>query len=164
MAKSKEIIKDVIAECEVCGKNNRKLGGGSEFIEITKPLEKIAIDIMKISEWGKYMLVFIDYFTRMVKLKVLENRRIETIIKNLKSICNDIGVSEQLNSDNSLEFTAKEFLNWCTNLGIQHHLTSVEKHKSNGRVERFIRTIRDALVKIKELNLSVEENIKRIEE
>ncbi|ELQ76860.1 putative Ribonuclease H-like, LTR Retrotransposon protein [Trachipleistophora hominis] len=38
---------------------------------------------------------------------------------------------------------------WMTEAGIIHEKTSVESHKSNGHVERVIRTIREAIEKIK---------------
>ena len=43
-------------------------------------------------------------------------------------------------------------------MDIRHHLTSVEKHQSNGRVERAIRTVRDALAKTKKMGSYVHAN------
>jgi Integrase zinc binding domain len=44
----KEIIVNVIKECEICQENNRKNRGGFEFITISRPYEKVAIDLMDI--------------------------------------------------------------------------------------------------------------------
>ncbi|KAI5153777.1 hypothetical protein ENBRE01_3245, partial [Enteropsectra breve] len=160
----KDMIERIISTCEVCSKNNRKLGGGSEFVVTSAPLEKTAIDVMKIGEEDRFVLVFIDYYTRWMKLELLKSRETKEIIRKLKGIWEDKGVPKEINSDNAKEFTAKEFFNFCTEHGVSHHLTSVEKHKSNGRVERAIRTVRDGLVKIKNLDMKLEERLGKIED
>lgn len=158
-----KLIEEVIKECEVCSKNNRKHSGGCELVETTKIMEKTGIDIMKLGECDTNVLVFIDYYSRLLKLRILRNRTTQEIIEKVKNIFEEIGVPEQMNSDNAKEFTSKEFFNFMTDYGIEHHLTSVEHHTSNGRVERAIRTIRDAIVKTKDLKLNIEENIYEIE-
>ena len=70
----------------------------------------------------------------MLKLRILYNRT--TVIGRIQNIFGEMGIPKELNSDNAKEFTSKEFLNFCSDLGIKHHLTSVEKHKCNGRVDK----------------------------
>lgn len=149
-----KLIQEIIKDCEVCSRNNRKHSGGSELVQTTERLEKTAIDIMKLGEYGMNVLVFIDYYSRLTKLRKLENRTTKEITKKLKEIFYEIGRPKQLNSDNAKEFASKEFFNFMTDNNIEHHLTSVEHHSSNGRVERVIRTIRDAIVKTKSLEMS----------
>jgi hypothetical protein len=161
---ARRLIKEVIESCEICSVNNRKLGGGCDFVETTAPLEIIAIDLMKVGEEDKSILVCIDYYTRKLELRVLKNRTTDEIIDNLANIFEKIGVPRVLNSDNAKEFVSKEFLNFCTDFEIEHHLTSVEKHSSNGRVERVIRTIREAMVKMKGLELGLLKTIKVIQD
>lgn len=160
--KINQLIEKVISSCEICSKNSRKLGGGCELVTTSEPLEKTAIDIMKISEEDTTVLVFIDYYTRKMKIKVLKSRTTKDILMALRSIFKEVGTPKELNTDNAKEFVAKEFLNFCTDLNIVQHLTSVEKHQSNGRVESAIRTIRNGLVKSKELNKNIEERLNMI--
>jgi hypothetical protein len=159
----KKLIEKCISICEICSKNKRKLGGGSEFVSTSYPLEKAAIDIMKIGEEETYALVFVDYFTRIGKVRKLEDRTTESIIRTLKEIFNELGTVKELNSDNAKEFIAGKFLNFCSDNKITHHMISVEKHKSNGRVERFIRTIRDALAHYKTSNIPIKSKLEYIE-
>lgn len=159
----KALITKVISKCEQCSKNNRKLGGGSKFITTKEPLEIAAIDIMKISEENMNLLIFIDYYSRIVKIRILKDRTTENILKELNEIIKEVGIPKEICSDNAKEFCSKEFFNFCTDLNIKHHLCSVEKHKSNGRVERVIRTLRDYLSKLKEQK-SLREKVKNIEQ
>ncbi|KRH92803.1 putative transposable element, partial [Pseudoloma neurophilia] len=44
----------------------------------------------------------------------------------------------------------EDFRRMCQSLGIEHHVVGIEAHRSNGRVERVIRTIRDGIMKLDE--------------
>ncbi|KAM0686649.1 hypothetical protein COBT_002126, partial [Conglomerata obtusa] len=54
---------------------------------------------------------------------------------------------EKLISDNAKEFCSREFKDSCTIKDITHHKISIDNHRSNGRIERTIRSIRDQLIK-----------------
>ncbi|KAI5168423.1 hypothetical protein PAEPH01_0115 [Pancytospora epiphaga] len=125
-------------------------------------LEKTAIDIVKFGEEECHALVWIDYFTRLIKIKKLTCRSSIEIINNLKDIFEEVGIPEEINLDNAKEFTSKEIEQFYVEMGVQHHLTSVEKHTYNGRVERVIRTIRDGAVRLKN-SMSLEDSLRKIE-
>jgi hypothetical protein len=74
----REMIDQAIKKCEVFNINNRKKLGGSGFVTTTRKLEKVGIDLAEIGEEGRYVLVMIDYFTRILKMKVL--RRKNTVV------------------------------------------------------------------------------------
>jgi hypothetical protein len=59
----KETIANVIKKCEICGINNRKKLGGSDYITTVRKLEKVAVDLIDIREEGRYILVAIDYYS-----------------------------------------------------------------------------------------------------
>lgn len=146
---TRQIVNDVLKECEICNKNNRKHGGGAQFIPTQFRLEKTAIDIMKVDGSRPYILVFIDFFTRTLRLHSLRVRTSAEIISVLDTWWKELGVPKEINTDNAMEFTSQQFSQYCASKQIQHHRTSIEKHEANGRVERAIRTVRDGLVKTK---------------
>ena len=156
-------MKDEIAkemrECEVCQINNRKKLGGSEFVETTRELEKVALDLASIEE-GAYGLIAIDYFSRAVWAEIIKSKEAKEITKRITEWCSDGSIPEELITDNGREFNNREFDLLCKNLGIIHTKVGVESHRSNGRVERVIRTIREGLAKDKEGTIS--ERMKRI--
>ena len=50
-------------------------------------------------------------------------------------------------SDNGMQFTGREFKNFCTSLSIDHITTTVYHPRSNRRAERFVDTLKKALRK-----------------
>ncbi|KAI5149341.1 hypothetical protein ENBRE01_0846 [Enteropsectra breve] len=145
----RQLISIVLARCETCNKNNRKHGGGSNFIDTAHRLEKTAIDIMKVDGTHPYILIFIDFYTRIMKIHSLRSRTSTEIIGILEGWFETLGKPKEINTDNALEFTSNAFKTFCQTNQIRHHLTSIEKHEANGRVERVIRTVRDGLAKTK---------------
>jgi transposase InsO family protein len=117
------------------------------FVETLRPLEKVAVDMIDIRTEGKYVLVAIDYFTRGIKAAVLESKATRGVVETIKAWIGEGFRMEELISDNGKEFCSREFGEMCVDFGIKHRKVGVESHRSNGRVERVIGTIREALVK-----------------
>ncbi len=53
-------------------------------------------------------------------------------------------------TDNGKEFINEDMRKFCTDLNVAHRKLSIESHRSNGRVERVIGTLREAILKSKE--------------
>jgi len=139
-----------LKECETCKINNRKCAGGSEFVVTTRRGEKVAIDLIDVREECKYILVGIDYFTRLVSACVMPNKSSGSVIEVLKGWIKEGDSPEEIITDNGKEFVSDEFRKYCRDEKIEHRKVSVESHRSNGRVERVIGTIREGLVKNKQ--------------
>lgn len=142
----KETIKNVIRACEICQKMNRKNPGGEKFIEKSMRLEKIAVDIMKTDDL--YVLILIDYFSRMIWTKILINKSAEETKKVMEDRMKERNRPVEMAIDNGKEFCNKEFKKMCWDFGIEHQLVGVEAHRSNGRIKRAIRSIKDMMKKI----------------
>lgn len=130
------------------------------MVETTRKLEKVAVDLIDIRAEGKYVLVLIDYFTRVMSATVLRDKKAETVIAAIQRYYVRGLRPEELITDNGREFTSTTFKEFCAEKNIEHRIVSVESHRSNGRVERVIGTIRERLEKVKEGKL--EERIARI--
>lgn len=86
-------------------------------------------------------LTYIDYYTREASIRKLKNKSSSSVRKALEDIFSEKGTSKTLVTDNGKEFInneIKELLN--VNL-VSHHRIAVEKHQSNGRIERFHGTL-----------------------
>jgi hypothetical protein len=136
-----------------------KNSGGADFVTTTRIMEKLALDLIEIREEGKYILTGIDYFTRFCRAEVIEEKKSEEVLKILRKWFG-VRQPEQLITDNGKEFCSISFEKFCAERNILHRKIGVESHRSNGRVERVIRTIREGLYKVKEGSL--EERLKRI--
>lgn len=69
----------------------------------------------------KFLLVAVDYFTKWVEVEPLA--KINDVV--CKSIVCRFGLPRTLIIDNGHQFTGKKFGEFCEDLGISHHLTSV---------------------------------------
>ena len=149
----KDQLQKRLKECEICQIGNRKAKGGAVMVATSRKGEKFAIDIMKIGELGEYILVGIDYFTRVLYGRVLKERTSREIISGLEEWFRNENVPEMIISDNAKEFDSIEFKKWCSDNEIDHRKVSVESHGSNGRIERAIRTIREGVFKLEDRNI-----------
>ncbi|XP_071900985.1 uncharacterized protein [Coffea arabica] len=96
-----------------------------------------------VARWGyEYLVVAIDYFTKWVEAEPLGTISSRSIQKFLwKGIVCRFGIPRVLVSDNGRQFADRSLQEWCTELGIQQHFTSVGHPQANGRVENVNRTI-----------------------
>lgn len=99
---------------------------------------------------GKYVLVSIDYHTRMIWGTVLEEKRASLVVDYLTKLCRKGRKPKEIITDNGKEFANEELRIFCERLSINHRKISVESHRSNGRVERVIQTLRESILKAKE--------------
>lgn len=92
-----------------------------------------------------YLLVLIDGFTKFVNITPVKNTRSLTTIKVLQDHFSYFGVPTRLITDRRTSFTSKTFKDFVTENGIKQVLNAVATPRANGQVERFNRTITDAL-------------------
>ncbi|KAF9761636.1 hypothetical protein NGRA_2502 [Nosema granulosis] len=102
---------------------------------------------MEVEGDKRFILLGIDYFTRKLWGASLESKSAENVIKALEEWIKEDGFPNELITDNAKEFCSEKFGRWCSENKIKHSKMGVEAHRSNGRIERGIRTIREALVK-----------------
>ena len=63
----KDKIKEVLGKCERCSVMNRRKKGGSDFVSVSHPFEKVVLDMIDMRAEEKYILVGIDYFPEELK-------------------------------------------------------------------------------------------------
>ncbi|XP_071914122.1 uncharacterized protein [Coffea arabica] len=90
----------------------------------------------------EHLVVAIDYFTKWVEVEPLSTISSRSIQKFLwKSIVCRFGIPKALVSDNGRQFADRSLQEWCAELGIQQHFTSVGHPQANGQVENVNRAI-----------------------
>ncbi len=135
-----EMISEIIKTCDNCIKNTQKTEGGETFISSNYPNEIAAADLFFVTQQDT-ALTYIDYFTRIAKIKPLQNKSSSSIKRALEEIFEELGPPNTLITDNGKEFANNEVKELLRTMNVHHHKTSVEKHQSNGRIERFHRTL-----------------------
>lgn len=108
-------------------------------------MEKVAVDICEIE--GKYVLMAIDYFTRLIWARTLADKSQKSVIDTLKAWFNAGSRPKELVVDNCREFNNTELRKLLWEYRVEMRIAGVEDHRSNRRIERAIRTMREGLLK-----------------
>ena len=94
------------------------------------------------------LLVAIDHFTKWIEalaVPTISEEKIEKFFKN-EVICR-FGIPHTLITDNGKQFDCQKFRNFCDNLGIKLHFSSVAHPQTNGQTENANRTLLDGIKK-----------------
>jgi penicillin V acylase-like amidase (Ntn superfamily) len=78
------------------------------------------------------MLVAVDKFTKWVEAAPITTQDSTAAINFIKSIIFRFGVPHSIITDNEMNFTSKEFKNYCESMVMKFKFTSVAHPKTNG--------------------------------
>lgn len=143
---------DYVAKCNQC---QRYTIGRKGFHPLTPimaclPMDHISFDLfqMKTSTNGyNYVLIIVDIATRYVFLRELQTKSSILVARELFNLFCNLGFPRILQSDNGKEFVNK-ILNKMKTVTAQEHRTITPYHpRANGSSERYVRTIKDSLLK-----------------
>ena len=146
-------IEFVVKSCQSCEMSNKSMPRHA-IPEIIVPRperswQKLAIDITGPFETApqdsKFIVVLIDYFSSYPLIYTTSNITSGKIIGWLDEVFSMFGNPSQIVSDNGPQFVSYEFINFLANRGISHCRTAVYTPQQNGLVERFNRTLKNAI-------------------
>lgn len=106
-----------------------------------KPWDRLHIDFTGSFE-GQYWFVVIDAFSRWLEIFPMSHANANNTIQVLRSLFFRFGVPRQIVSDNGSQFTSSEFKKYCSDNSIKLVFTTPYHSRSNGLVERAIRTFK----------------------
>ena len=114
-------------------------------IPVLKPFHRVAVDVLQLpltSSGNKYVVVFMDYFTKWVEAFAVADQQAQTIARLLvENIVCRHGVPQELLSDRGSNFLSDLILEMCSILGIQKVNTSGYHPQTDGLVEKFNSTL-----------------------
>lgn len=146
-----EPLKVECLSCDVVKTTFKQLKPRSEKLS-SKPLELIHSDIKgpinidSVTENSKYIITFIDDFSRYAFISILSNRaQALEAFKSFQSIVEPLLKSkvQSIMSDNAKEYRSREFRDYLTACQIQHLFSAPETPEQNGIAERFNRTLQE---------------------
>ncbi|XP_063360618.1 uncharacterized protein LOC134649717 [Cydia amplana] len=152
-AKMRRFVKKYVASCLECA--HHKKPGGKREGEL-HPIEKVSIPFhtihadhlgpfVKSKKGHCYLLVIIDGFTKYANITPVKITKSATSIKVIREHISYFGVPTRLITDKGTSFTSKTFKEFVSSHGIKHIENAVATPRANGQVERFNRTILNAL-------------------
>jgi transposase InsO family protein len=120
------------------------------FPPVTKVFERTSMDVVgplpTTKNGNKYILTFIDYFSKYAEAIPLSNVSAETVARAfIVNIVTRHGVPNALLTDCGTNFTSKLFKDVCKYLGIQKLQTTPYRPECNGTIERMHRSLKDML-------------------
>ena len=77
----------------------------------------------------------------------------------LRSVFSRYGIPDQIVTDNSPQFTAEEFTQFCIGNGIKHTLTAPYHPSTNGEAERFVQTFKTFKTSMQKHNGALQKNL-----
>ncbi|XP_065213282.1 uncharacterized protein K02A2.6-like [Planococcus citri] len=136
-------IEEFAHNCSTCQKHAPNEPETPLFLWNTpqNPWERIHIDYTGPYE-NKHWFVVIDAHSRWLEIFPVPSPTSANTIRCLRALIARYGVCEAIVSDNGTAFTSEEFRNFCKSNGIRTIYTTPYHSRSNGRVERAIRTFK----------------------
>ncbi|WUR04790.1 integrase catalytic domain-containing protein [Vairimorpha necatrix] len=151
-----KLVEEELKKCIRCKMYNPKRGKAFLFVKSFYTGEKVAIDIIgPINK--QYIITGIDYFSRKGFGKVITTRDSQKIVDFINEINKQILIKELI-MDSSKENQSSKVKNWAIENKVKVHYTTPFHHQSNGRVERFNRTVQEGIYK-QEGNLNLKSKL-----
>ncbi|KII70617.1 Retrovirus-related Pol polyprotein from transposon 17.6 [Thelohanellus kitauei] len=149
----REDVDKWIDECHSCAINKHKNytpRAPLNHIVASKPFSAWEVDFtgpLPVSKKGnKYLIVFIDIFTKWIEAVPVPAITAETASKALISnIVSRFGIPDSIHSDQGPQFESKLFAQMCSHLNIKKTRTTPYHPMCNGSVERANKTIKQQL-------------------
>lgn len=142
-------VKKYIKHCLICAVKKTRIGplqGVISNIEKPQaPMQVLHADCLgpleTTSEGYKHVLVLIDAFTKYCVLQPLKTVKADETRLNFQSFIALFGTPKQIIMDAGTNFKNLSLPEYLDSLGINYHYTTPDIHRSNGQVERYMRTI-----------------------
>ena len=110
---------------------------------------------------GKMFLIAVDAYSKWCEVSIMTSSATSPTIEKLRCLFATHGLPEMLVSDNGPCFASDEFAVFVKRNGIQHTFTAPYHPSSNGQAERVVRTVKEAMKKLKDGGGSLETKMHR---
>ena len=144
-------VTDHIKNCAKCAllKNPPRVPIMQPY-QVRRPGEMVALDIVgplpRTFRGNRYILTFIDHFTRYAEGEPLRDITAKTVARTfVNKFITRHGAPEKLLTDQGTNFVSKLFKGTSRLLGVEKIQTTPYRPSANGRIERLHRTLVDSL-------------------
>jgi len=141
-----EDVRNHIRQCQVCDAAAKAQDRPTDVTPLrvpTRPNERIHVDL-----WGphkdetgakKWVCVLTDALTKIVQLRVMQDKSAHTTAEALLEWCTTYGIPEEVVTDQGKEFCNELVRDLWDRLKVDHHTTTPYHPRANGQAERFNR-------------------------
>lgn len=152
-SKMRRFIKKYVSACLECA-HHKAPGGRKEGMLHPIPKADIPFQTLHADHLGPfvrsrrgntYILAIIDSFTKFITIRAVRDTKTSTAIRIFKEHFSIFGTPSRLITDRGSCFTSAKFKSFIGNINIKHILNAVATPRANGQIERYNRTILNAL-------------------
>lgn len=150
--KMRRFVKKYVESCLECAYAKSSLSRKPPLHPIEKkdiPFDTLHIDhvgpFVKSSKGNSYLLVIVDAYTKFLVMKPVKTTKTSMVIDKMREYFSIFGIPKRIISDRGSCFTSIKFKDFLSQLGVRHVLNAVATPRANGQVERYNRTLLDAL-------------------
>lgn len=148
-----KFIKKYVQACVQCAyakKNVQVPQGHLHTIEkIEVPFHTVHIDhlgpFVRSKRGNTHLLMIVEALTKFIFIKAVRNTNTQNAIRALGDVFYTFRFPDRIISDRGSCFASHAFRKFCLDKGIKHVLNAVSSPRSNGQVERYNRSILNAL-------------------
>lgn len=108
-------------------------------------LDLVSLDFCGPFPDGKYLLIYLDEYSRYPIVKIVNSLCAKTIIPVLDEIMSEFGIPKVLKSDNGPPMNSQQFAEFAKNMGFKHRKITPMWPQANAEVERFNKSICKAI-------------------
>ncbi|XP_011170649.2 uncharacterized protein K02A2.6-like [Solenopsis invicta] len=139
-------IEKLVRNCANCNshKNNPPKVEVHLWEAPSAPMQRVHIDFAG-PFLGKMFLLMIDAFSKWPEVHIVRDITAKTTITKCREIFAAYGIPQMVVTDNGRSSTSAEFQQFLHMNGIKHKRTSPFNPATNGQVERFVQTCKQAL-------------------
>ena len=133
-------IRRMVKGCALCNKHQQaqpKLPAMQPDL-LTRPWEKLRSDIFEFS--GAKYLMIVDYYSRFLIIRLLNNMYAATIYNNFTSVLTEYGLPSVTTTDFGRQFVSEGFKKKCEQSGITLTFSSPYHHQANSSAEKSVGT------------------------
>jgi len=146
-------IKKYVHSCELCNHNKgvtRHAKSPLTLYHAGAPMERVHLDFLgplpKTEKGNEHILMMVDQFTKWVECIPLPSQTAETTAQAaINEFFSRFGYPFQIFTDQGRNFESRLFTKVCELLQIHKSRTTAYRPSANGQVERFNRTLMDAV-------------------
>lgn len=148
------MVERYVRSCIPCQRNNLKEVNNAmpKPVMPSGPFDIISMDCLRLPDsvhGNAYVLVMMDYFTKYAHSYVLDGKpSTANTMRALVKFLSQHALVRTIRCDRGSEFTNTCFQEACHQLGIELQEIPTEHHRANGLIERYNRTLQNALCKV----------------
>lgn len=145
---SESSVYRILKDAELLARWKRRSSSGTAPPKPTGPHERWHTDLMylRIADSWYFLVTVLDAYSRyVVHWELLTTMRASDVRLVIQQALEATGATPRLVTDNGSQFTAAEFKDLVRRFALEHIRIRTYHPESNGLVERFHRSIRDAL-------------------